>query len=224
MLPGLDGTGRLFAAAANLAWDGMTAIPFRLPNRGPQDYETLARHLVPRLPDGGWVVVAESFSTPLAMRLAASQPGRVRALVLVAGFCTAPQAPGLGWLPLRPLFALTPPAFFLRKFLLGSDAPQPLVDELAHVLRKVPAGTLVDRLRVALALRAKDCPAVRGIPTLLLQARHDAVIPWEAQSQLERHLPEAAVEWIDGPHLLLQTCPSACRDAILAFLAGRLAG
>lgn len=220
MLPGLDGTGQLLTAAANLAWGGMKPVPFRLPSRGSQDYGTLARQIAGQLPDGAWVIMAESFSTPLALHLAAGHPGQVRALVLVAGFCAAPQAPGLGWLPLRPLFALSPPGFFLRKFLAGPDAPQELVDELAQTLRKVPAATLADRLRTALALREKDCPPVRGIPTLLLQARRDTVIPWEAQSQLERHLPDATVEWIDGPHLLLQTRPEACRDAVLGFLAG----
>jgi len=55
---------------------------------------------------------------------------------------------------------------------------------------------------------------------LLLQARQDRVIPWDAQSQLERHFPAAACHWIDGPHLLMQTRGQECREAVLGFLAG----
>ncbi len=220
MLPGLDGTGRMLADAAKLNWNGMQPTPLALPTRGPQDYDRLVKLFAAELPEERFVLLAESFSAPLAIRLAKLHAERVRALVLISGFCSAPQSQGLGWLPLRPLFALTPPAFFLRRFLVGPDAPAKLVKTLGQTLRKVPAGVLADRLRAGLALRARDCPPARNIPTLLLQARRDAVIPWEAQSRLERHMPHATVEWIDGPHMLLQTRPEDCRRAVLGFLNG----
>ncbi len=220
MLPGLDGTAQLYRNALAMDWGGMRVTAMPLPDHGPQDYESLAGAVSPALPAGDLVLLAESFSTPLAMLLASNNENRVKALVLVCGFCANPQPSGLGWLPLQPLFAFTPPAFLLRQFLTGEDASQELLDSLAGMIGQVPGSILAERVRVTLALREPDCPDLRALPVLLLQARQDRLIPWDAQSQLERHFPEATCHWIDGPHLLMQTRTQECRDAVLAFLAG----
>ena len=220
MLPGLDGTTQLYHTALALDWGGMRTMAIALPDQGPQDYAALATALTPSLPEGEMVLLAESFSTPLAMLLAAREAGRVKALVLAAGFCANPQPSGLGWLPLHPLFALTPPAFLLKQFLTGEDAPQALLDALTTALGRTPGATLAERVRVALALLESDCPSLRELPVLLLQARHDRVIPWDAQSLLERHFPAATCHWVDGPHLLMQTRSQECRNAVIGFLAG----
>jgi pimeloyl-ACP methyl ester carboxylesterase len=220
ILPGLDGMSILSQTAAALDWGGMkvSAIPLR--NDGPQDYDALAKILRPTLPAGPLVLLAESFSTPLAMLLATTESPRVKALVLVSGFCANPQPSGLGWLPLHPLLSLTPPAFVLKQFLVGEDASPELLDALTESIRQIPGSTLAERVRVTLALRESDCPNLRGLPVLLLQAQQDRLIPWEAQSQLERHFPEATCHWVDGPHLLLQTRTQECRNAVIEFLAG----
>ena len=221
MLPGLDGSAMLFEQVLALDWGGMQALALALPSHGPQDYETLAAAISPTLPPGELVLLAESFSTPLAMLLAAKQMARIKALVLVSGFCASPQHGGLGWLPLQPILSLTPPTFLLKQFLTGEDAPAELLASLAKIANRVPAATLAERVRVVLALREVDCPGLAGLRVLLLQARHDRVIPWDAQSQLERHFPEATCHWIDGPHLLMQTRSEECREALLGFLAGK---
>ena len=221
LLPGLDGTGELFASALELDWGGMHPVVCRLPATGPQDYPALAGELAPRLPEGELVLLAESFSSPLAMHLASRLPGQVRALVLASGFCTAPHSSGLGWLPLRPMFEVTPPAFFLKRYLTGEHAPQALLDHLTLVLQQTPGATLTERVRVVLALLEDECPAPGELPILLLQARHDRLIPWETQSQLERHFPDAEVDWINGPHMLMQTRTQDCRNAVIRFLAAR---
>lgn len=222
LLPGLDGTGELFAAARGLAWGGMRPVVCPLPFDGPQDYETLADRVGAGLPSGNLVLMAESFSTPLAMGLARRHADRVMAVVLVSGFCAAPHSSGLGWLPLRPLFGVAPPIFLLRRFLTGDAAPPELPEAIVRALQRTPAAALTERVRVVLALREDDCPDLGPLPVLLLQARQDRIIPWDAQSRLERHFPEATVEWIDGPHLLLQTRAEDCRDAVLRLLAGKL--
>ncbi|MEI7956328.1 MAG: alpha/beta hydrolase [Verrucomicrobiota bacterium] len=220
MLPGLHGTVRLYEPALAMDWGGMKAVAMALPSHGAQDYVSLAKGLSPTLPAGDLVLLAESFSTPLAMLLAAKGLPRVKALVLVSGFCSSPQPGGIGWLPLQPIFSLTPPVFLLKQFLTGEDASPDLLAALTATADRAPAATLAERVRVVLALREEECPDLGGLPVLLLQARQDRVIPWDAQSQLERHFPEAVCHWIDGPHLLMQTCGLECREAVLRFLAG----
>jgi pimeloyl-ACP methyl ester carboxylesterase len=191
-----------------------------LPADGPQDYDSLEEALAPKLPEGPLVLLGESFTSPLAARLAQRERGRVEALILAGGFSAAPRSPGFSLIPLRSLFLMKPPAALLRRFLLGDDAPEEAVVALLKAVENIPAEILASRVETVLALAEDECPSPAGLPVLLLQARNDEAIPWEAQSKLERHYPEAKVVWIEGPHLLLSRRPDECRDAVKSFLTG----
>lgn len=221
ILPGLDGTGLLTEEFAAGDWKGRVVQVMPIPKEGAQDYPSLAKKIASDLPPGPLILLGESFSSPLALLIAAHEQQRVTALVLAGGFCSSPVSPALSLIPVRPLFLIRPPATILRKFLAGPDEPKSLIQRLSKAIRSVSSGTLTERVRVILALREKDCPAPEGMPTLLLQARQDAMIPWETQSRLERHFVEPTVVWIDSPHLLLAARPEACREAVLAFLNER---
>jgi len=221
ILPGLDGTGLLTEEFAAGDWKGLAVQVMPIPIEGPQDYPSLAKRLAADLPPGPLILLGESFSSPLALLLAARERQRVIALVLAGGFCSSPVSPALSLIPVRPLFLIRPPTTILRKFLAGADASKALIQRMSQAIRSVSSGTLTERVRVILALQEKDCPAPEGVPTLLLQARQDAMISWETQSRLERHFVEPTVIWIDSPHLLLATRPEACREAVLGFLESR---
>lgn len=71
VLPGLDGTGVLledFAAALSEHFD-VQVIPY--PADKPLRYPQLCAFVRERLPPGDFILVAESFSGPVALRLAA---------------------------------------------------------------------------------------------------------------------------------------------------------
>lgn len=199
-------------------WKSQAVKVIPIPRDGAQDYASLIERITPELPEGPLILIGESFSSPLAMKLAEQEQHRVKALIVVGGFCSSPVLPALSLIPLQPLFLIPPPAATLRKFLAGPDAPEPLIARLSEAIRSVSSSTLTERVRVILALQEKDCPAPEGLPSLLLQARQDAMIPWETQSRLERHFTEPTVVWIESPHLLLASRPEACREAILTFL------
>jgi len=220
ILPGLDGTGTLSEAFAGGNWDDRPVVVLPLPADGPQDYETLEDTLASQLPDGPLILLGESFTSPLAARLARRERGRVEALILVGGFCSAPRSPSFAMMPLRSIFLMKPPVPLLRRFLLGNDAPEEAVETLLKAVENIPPETLAKRVEVVLALAENECPSPEGLPVLLLQSRNDEAIPWEAQSKLERHFPDAKVVWIEGPHLLLDRRPDECREAAKAFLAG----
>lgn len=220
ILPGLDGTGTLSEAFAGGNWEDRPVVVLPIPAEGPQDYDALEAALAPRLPEGPLVLMGESFTSPLAARLAKRERGRVEALILAGGFCAAPRSPSFSLMPLRSIFLMKPPVSLLRRFLLGDDAPDEAVEALLKAVESVPAEILASRVETVLALAEDECPSPAGLPVLLLQARDDEAIPWEAQSKLERHFPEAKVVWIEGPHLLLDRRPDECREAVKAFLAG----
>lgn len=218
VFPGLDGTGLLSREFADGDWQGHPVTVLPLPKDGPQDYESLALSLAPQLPEGPLVLIGESFSGPIAMKLARRERGRIEALVIAGGFCASPAPSGLALVPLRPLFMLPPPAMFLRKYLVGPEAGHEMVEALSSAIRSVPSATLSARAEVILALRESDCPSFESLPILLVQAHHDKVLSWEVQSRLERHFPEAESVWIESPHLLLAMNPDACREAVVEFL------
>jgi pimeloyl-[acyl-carrier protein] methyl ester esterase len=106
LLPGFDGSGRLFApllAQRDLPFDPrVVALPADL----PRGYDELLAWMEPRLPAEPFVLLAESFSGPLAIRFAARHPERVAHLVLAATFLRSPLVPVLTHL--APIVAAHP--------------------------------------------------------------------------------------------------------------------
>src|SRR5690349_12020217 len=91
ILPGMDGTGKLlddFAAALKPELD---PIVLSYPGDRPLGYselESLARAALPQ--DRPFVIVAESFSGPIAVAIGASQPAGLRGLILCCSFVRNP--------------------------------------------------------------------------------------------------------------------------------------
>ncbi len=222
LLPGLHGSVRLFESLVRRlrgSFPGGVFLPLPLPSEGAQDYPALLAHFVGRLEkQGPLILLGESFSAPLAIMLAASPRLRIERLILAAGFAGPPRALGFSVLPLRSLLELRPPKPAIRRLLAGERAPDPLVEAVRTELQAARGRLLAARIRVALALGDHDVPSP-AVPTLLLQARADAILPWEVQAALERHLPAAETVWVQGPHLLLQAAPEECAEAIARFLA-----
>ena len=222
VLPGLHGTDALFGKLRS-------AIPARqecewidLPAKGKQDYQTLSDWLdgkLEHLENKKRLIIAESFSGPLAVMLASKRPDEVAGIVQASSFCHAPLNPGIALLPLRPLFMVKPHRKALEHFLIGKDASDEEIEELSQVIQSIPSATLTKRVRAILEFQEEDSPELKGIPMLLLQAQEDNLVPWEAQQRLEAHFPDARVHWLPSPHMMLQRHPIACLEKIMDFVS-----
>ena len=218
-LPGLHGTTGLFTPIKDVIPEGVQAEFIELPTLGKQSYGALTRWLDQNIPRGhNRILIAESFSGPLAIRLAAQRPDEITGIVLAASFCDAPHNPGIAMLPLRPLFMVKPSRAALRHFLIGNDASDVEIAGLRAAIKTIPSGTLAKRVRTILNLEENDNPALPNIPILILQAQSDNLVPWEAQSRLVSSYPKASVHWIESPHLVLQREPHQCIEHIQRFL------
>jgi len=216
--PGLHGTSVLYEPIREMLPSGVVAEFMDLPSTGKQDYDTLTAWMQKTLPTGKKrLLIAESFSGPLALRLAEKRASEVAGIVLAASFCNTPFNPGITLLPLRPLFMVKPPRKALRHFLIGEDASEAELTALRAVVQSIPSSTLTRRVRAILELMEDDNPPLADLPMLILQAQNDNLIPWEAQRKLEACYPHADTHWIDSPHLLLQRCPGECLAHIRAF-------
>lgn len=203
LLPGLDGTGDLFARFVAAAPPGVAVKPMELPRDRARGYSELVAWLLERLPSGRLVLVAESFSGPLAV-LVAAQCERVVGVALVATFIESPLPTAVRHLP-PFIWRHAPPEFLLRVALIGGDV------EVAAAVRRALRG--VDRsilaARVAAALSVDVARELQNVtcPVLYIQAARDWVVGARCAARVRAVRPDTQFVRIDGPHLLLQVCP-----------------
>src|SRR4051812_49428629 len=125
LLPGLHGTSELFAALRAEIPPESTVRMIAYPLDRPSAYaELLARASQDLRDEADMILIAESFSGPLALQFAAANPSRVRAVILCVSFVLPPVPRVLCYLA-TPLISLRVPVFALavRTFLSGFRAP-----------------------------------------------------------------------------------------------------
>ena len=220
LLPGMDGTGQLFALLLlGVIPPGVRVRVVAYPADRALSYEALVGFVRDALADEPAVVlVAESFSGPVALRYAVAHPARVRGVVLCASFVRPPAPRWLAWLVWPVLFRVRPPAAVVRRLMVGRDAPDALVRAVRDAIGKVRPAVLARRLRDVLAVDCLDalrrCPA----PVLWLVAGRDRLLR-RSDAGVAGESPGVTVRTVDGPHLLLQREPGACWGVIAEFLA-----
>ena len=218
LLPGLDGSGDLFRDFLRFVPDPY-AIVVRYPDEASWVLDDYVRHAHRALPpESDCILVAESFSGPVALRLI-EHARRVKGLVLVASFSGCPH-PLLRCIPIRLVASLRRWAssrVMLRTFCLGHEASDDLVDALTCLVRTMPSAVLAARLRLLRSLNEDHAHRRIDVPRLLLRARRDRlVLESKAARATDRN---ARAEIIDGPHFLLQARAAECWRVIETWCA-----
>ena len=221
VLPGLDGTGRWlsdFAAALPTAL-GCRIIQYPLDQ--PLGYEALLARVLAELPASGrYALLAESFSGPIGIRVAATRPPGLSALVLCGTFASNPF-PYLRWA--RPLAVRAPlkslPTWFRRLTMWGRTARHIPAGHERGLARVEPA---VVRARIAsiFAVDARADLQKIDVPVLVMRGTRDRVVSRRASGAMLPSLRNARGIDVEGPHLLLQSRPQQCAAAVLTFLHG----
>jgi pimeloyl-[acyl-carrier protein] methyl ester esterase len=222
LLPGLDGTGELFA-------DFIESLPHiyqvtivRYPAASFLNYAQLIVLVQAATQSSDpFVLIAESFSTPLAVQFAATRPANLKGLILSTGFVTSPVrglqrfiAPIV--MPL--LFRAGLPKFAARYFLVGPRASESRVAKLISVISSVRPNVLSDRLREVLHCDVRHDLGKVTAPILYLQAEQDRLIPARCLEEVLRDKPQIEVARIPGPHLLLQSEPHRAAELVAKFI------
>lgn len=217
LLPGLDGTGQLFAPLQQDLPAELGARVVAYPTHEPYAYDQLLERIA--VPAGSFAIVAESFSGPLGLRLAERYADRMRALILVATFVRFSPV-FLRWaLPLvGQILRFRPPDFALRAALLGDDATATDVAALRKALSSVDPTVLAFRLREIARVDVNAELAATKIPILYMAGTKDRLIGLAAFEQIRRLRPDARLCELDAPHLVLQRRPSEAARAIAEFV------
>jgi pimeloyl-[acyl-carrier protein] methyl ester esterase len=220
LLPGLDGTGKLFAGFVRALGAGVESHVVGYSPEEPLGYEELELKVRAALPrDRPYVMLGESFSGPIAMRIAACAPALLIGVILCGTFASNPY-PRLAWA--RPFAFLLPikslPRWVRAPLMWGSKNPRRAPRKAERAIASVAGAVLRRRIAAILAVDAFPSLDRIAIPGLVMYARHDRVVPYAATESMIAHLRGAAVAEIDGPHLLLQSCPEECSAAVLKFM------
>ena len=218
LLPGMDGTGELFAPILPYLKDFDCCV-VQLPQSGPQDYQTLKQYVEAKLPVDDFILLAESFSGPIGAILALSDIKNLRAIIFVATFLVAPRKRLLRTLSMVPfkLALKLPFAMTLCKRLLFDAAVSDEITSLfAKTIFRLPVGLIRSRIKavgsLVLPQRQSDLPAI------LLQPTGDKLLPTRETQEFRTYFSQIAIEPIAGPHFILQTEPEKCARLITDVL------
>lgn len=221
-LPGLDGTGKLFEPILACVPVGVTPVVVRYPTDRSSDAHELVKLIEAAFPPEDFILVAESFSGPLALRVAGAQPPGLRALVLCATFAESPIPRAVASLLALGVRAGHPslpmPEWLLRRCLFG-DGSTELLDRFRETWRAVSAKALASRFKVLAEHGGGGAPPALHLPALYIRATRDRMVGARGLGQLRKRLPRLLVAEIDAPHLALQCQPKPAVKLIVEFLA-----
>lgn len=221
LLPGLDGTGRLFGP---FLARGSGALDFHVLSY-PRDrflgYAALTERVLAELPtDRPFALLGESFGGPLALRVAATSPPGLVGLVLASSFHRRPAARAIAALRmLSPAYFRLPlPAHAVRILLAGSNGPDPLVREVQAAVASVKGSVMAARAKEALRVDASDelrrCP----VPVLFLGGKRDRFLRSGLPIEVRAIRQDVEIRMLDAPHLALQTRPDEAMAILEDFL------
>jgi pimeloyl-ACP methyl ester carboxylesterase len=222
-MPGLDGTGLSFEPVLpHLSADTKITI-VRYPTDKLLTFDETVECAAAQIPAGvPPIVIAESFSGPVAIQMLGSGRVKAKALILCATFAKSPR-PFL-WRLMRflrlPLLIRPdmPKRFF--KIVIGEDK---LIAELLPLWKKVhadvPARIMDHRLKIINQVDVTKWLKNMPVPCCYLQATNDRVIPSSCLDDFESYIPNLVIKRIKAPHFILQAQPQACLDAIEEFIS-----
>ena len=216
MLPGLDGTGTLFRPLLDVLPAGIHPTVIAYP---PDQLFSLAEYaafVARQLPRGKSILLAESFSSLVALSLLEMGAAKFSAVLFVAGFAEPPMRFLLRLAPLVPQLGVamrSPPSFLLRQFCLGKDAKAQQLALVRKALVTVSPHVLKHRLELIATRRPSGKMEFR-IPCHYLQASEDRLIPATSARWFQQHFETCDVTSIPGPHFLLQAQPQRCAEWI----------
>src|SRR5688572_17279317 len=222
LLPGLDGTGALFGPLLAALPEDLIPVVVSYPPDKVLYYEQLMPYIREVFPWGKpYVLLAESFAGPLALKFAAEQHENIDAIVLSSAFfskITAPSASWTGFFTKEKWFETATPGSAIKQLVTGGVCEPALLASIKSAITSVRPEVLSHRLRLMFETDITAALSEIRAPLLCLAGSHDKLGAAEAMKMVFSVKPDAGSVTFDTSHLVLQTKPREAIDAILHFL------
>ena len=219
LLPGLDGTGTLYQSLqiALTPYHQLQVVAYPLDQLW--GYNELLAFIKPQLPKEPFVLIAESFSGPLGIMLAATAQPLLKGLVLCCTFASNPLPAARGLVRLVDRIPWNEPVHhWTLQWLEGRFAKPELSDLLRQALSMVPEQTIKYRAKQVLQVNVQSQFEQLTLPVMYLQAKQDRLI-WRFNARnLQRAQPKMRLVVLDAPHFLLQAAPEIAATALCDFV------
>jgi pimeloyl-[acyl-carrier protein] methyl ester esterase len=220
----MDGTGIFFADFAAAIRSEFKPLVVAYPDDPKLGYPELEAHARAAIPRGEpFLLLGESFSGPIAISIAASNPPGLLGLILCVTFARNPHP----LLPLvttilKPFPALRVPRFLQHRNLFGRFDSSTLRAKLREVRSLGSQETQKARLGAVAAIDVSEKLRRVTVPVLDLRATDDRVVRRASGDYIRKILHAATAADLDAPHLLLQAVPQDALVAIRNFVNNRI--
>jgi len=222
-MPGMDGTGISFAPLGRLLPEDVSVKIITYPTDRLLSFEETVHCAGDQIRDRyeEAIVIAESFSGPVAIELVGSGRIKIKALVLCSTFARSPRPvlfKLMTYLPLELLIILPFPKLLFKHLVEGGEASADLFASMWQRIKvQVHADVLVHRLKLISRMDVRRWLWKLTIPCLFIQASSDRSVPGASLSDFTQAVANLRVRRIKGPHYILQAEPERCLEAIQAF-------
>ena len=222
LLPGMDGTGQLMSDIRDALAGKYAPIVIRYPSNIKLSFYELAELVQGHFPiNEKFIIVAESFSVPIAIICAAKNPENIKSLVLCAGFATSPIK-GLrryiGRLLAPVSLRLSLPGVILKIWLVGKNADSSLVSRVKNIVSSMQKTVLIDRVNSVFNCDVREEIGKIEIPILYIRAKNDRLIGKSCYDEIKTANSNVELSEIEGPHFILQKEPVESAKIILRFI------
>ena len=221
LLPGLDGTGRLFKPLLKYLPEWIDPIVVSYPEDQPYGYQDLKKIINKRLPDDDdFVILGESFSGPLSIMIAGQRPKRLIGLILCATFAKNPLRflpPWAGYFSISPIYQLWPATIKLRA-IFAKGKYDNLVQMALEAIKSVKPEVISARVKAIFNVNVEPNLLKINVPILYMRSRKDYLIKKHNIKRIKRLKKDIKVIDIDTQHFLLQLEPEKAADEITRFI------
>ena len=212
LLPGLDGTGKLFAPLIENLPPSIDVQVITYPLNKKQSYSELIEHVKQNLPKEDYVLLAESFSGPIAYEVALSKPGKLKSLILVATFLENPRPLLLKFIPNSRVLALPIPTILSRIFFLGFSVKRKIIELFNDAIKTVSPSVIQYRLKEITQLKPSSQKI--KLKTTYIQASNDKLVPSKSLKDWQKVCDDINVFKVKGEHFILQANSIRCAEVV----------
>ena len=221
LLPGLDGTGILFANLIRLLEEEFQITRISYPSSSRCCLDDLAQMAEDKVPDPqNSIILAESFSGLVALMLLEKLSVHPRGIIFGMCFVEPPFKVLLrvvSHLPIGSIPWAHIPERVYKKICLRKCATSDQTKNLRKVFSMLTPRVIAHRLKLILTFRAPQKSQNWRVPCVYIQATQDYLVPDKAAFWFSQNFEEFSLKKIPGPHFLMQSHAEQCAKFILDF-------